>query len=284
MSNLKVKDGVGADKYLHARGIGSDADPHIQTNKDIMLAIAEGEVSGMSVVHKFGFSKVIGTSITPITTSGEYQTPTALTSIEILSSDVNDTSAGTGAQKVKIQGLTTAWASVEEEVTMNGTTPVALANQYFRIFRAFVSESGTYATSAASSHAGVLTIRTAGAGATWAEIGQVGTYGVGQTQIGVYTVPAGKTAYVQSKFITVDASKPVDIFMFQRPNADDVTTPFTGAIRVVQQHTGAAGVLNVHPATPLGPFLEKTDVGFMATVTTGTASASVDFEIILIDN
>lgn len=284
MSNLKVLDGAGLEKFLLARGAGSDADPFIQTNKNIFLDVAEGNVPGMSIVHKFGHNDLVGTSLVPVAHGGVYQTPATIQALELVSSDVNDTSAGTGARKVVIEGLGTGWAAQSETVIMNGITPVALANSYFRVFRAYVTESGTYATSAAGSHAGTLTLQGSGAGSVWAQIEVESGLGAGQSQVAMYTVPAGKTAYVLSKLITVETTKVVNVIMFKREHADDVTTPYTGCMRMVEQHTGVADTVAFSPSVPLGPFPEMTDIGFFAKVSTGTASVSIDFEILLVDD
>jgi hypothetical protein len=248
-----------------------------------LLDVARGKYEGLSVVHKFGRNEAVGTTPEPVSLTGVYQTPTVLTSIEIVSGSADDTAAGTGAQKVFIQGLSTDWELTSEIVTMNGTTPVALTNQYFRLFRSYVYESGTYATAAAPSHAGVITIRTAGAGASWLVINDVSVFAKGQSQCAVYTVPSGYTAYISGIDIHVEATKPATIFLFKREGADIVTSPYS-AMRLVKEWDGLDGSSNYSESAPLGPFPEKTDIGFMARVASGSARVAVDFEILLVQN
>jgi hypothetical protein len=242
-----------------------------------------GHYPGITIVHKFGKNAAVGTSYTPITISGFYRTPTALTSLEIVSSSADDAAAGTGARTVYIQGIGTGWAEVSETVTLNGTTAVDLANQYFRIYRAYVVTSGTYATSSAGSHAGDITIRVDGGGDTWATINGSSSFPKAQTEIGVYTVPAGYTAYVKEVYLDVESNKAADILMFQRPDADTVSAPYA-AMRVVQDFNGVEAEVIEQFSSPLGPFPASTDIGFMAKVASGTGSVSVDFEILLVED
>jgi len=246
------------------------------------IDVTRGAYEGLTVVHKFGRNDAVGTSIQPVALGGNYRTPSTLTSLEVVSDSANDTAAGSGARKVKVQGLSTGWVLTEEEITLNGTTPVALANQYFRIFRAFVSESGSYATQSTPSHAGQLTIQESGAGDEWTIINDVSVFAKSQSQIACYTVPAGYSAVVKSVWTHVESTKPANIYFFQRQDADVVSAPYS-AMRLVQEWDGVDGQANLAVDTPLGPFPSKTDIGFMAKVATGTAAVSIDFEIILIE-
>ena len=258
------------------------------SNKDFYIEVSKGNIPGHSIVNKFGRNGVVGTSLTFISISGQYQTPLASTTLEILSGSANDTAAGTGARKVKVVGLDATWNEVEVEVTMNGTTPVALGTQFLRVYRMFVSESGSYAAVTTPSHLGQITLRTSGAGATWCIIDTIeGTatgFGIGQTQVAGYTIPLGYTGYLLSKTVTVETTKPASVYFFKRENADDVATPFTGAMRLFEQNDGIAQPFNVSLKAALQSFPEKTDVGFFAKVGTGTASVSTEFQLLLVQN
>ena len=258
------------------------------SNKDFYLEVSKGNVPKHSIVNKFGRNGAVGTSLAFISISGQYQSPIAATSLEILSGSTNDTSAGTGARKVKVVGLDASWNEITVEVTMNGTTAVALGTQFIRVYRMYVSESGSYATISAPSHLGKITLRTSGAGATWCVIDTIeGTatgFGIGQTQVAGYTIPNGYTGYLLSKTVTVESAKPASIYFFKRENADDVTTPYTGVMRLFEQNDGIAHPFNVNLKAPLQVFPAKTDVGFFAKVGTGTASVSTEFQMLLIAN
>ena len=246
---------------------------------DYHVDISRGRIRGASIVHKFGHNEGIGTTYVPISDDGIYQTPTSLTSLELVSSDANDSSAGTGARTVIVEGIGENWEEVSETVTLNGITAVALTTDFLRVYRMYVETSGTYATQSAGSHVGILTLRVAGAGAEWASI-QVSGFPLGQTEIGAYTVPAGKVAFIRSVHIHVDSAKAVDITAFRRDGADAVVAPFS-PMRTWGQYHGVAGATDLKFEAPVGPFPACSDIGFMGKVASGTGSALVDFEILL---
>ena len=65
-------------------------------------------------------------------------------SVDVVSTDTNDTIAGTGAQKVMVVGLL-AGEWVSEEVSMNGTTDVPTTQFFDYIHRMYVSQAGAAA-------------------------------------------------------------------------------------------------------------------------------------------
>ena len=256
----------------------------MSTPSDFYFNLTTGSVRELEDFHKFGRNLTVGTALEPITTAGVYRTPTTLTSLEILSSSAND-GAGTnaGATKVIIVGIGPDWAEVTEEVELNGTTPVALVNQYFRIYRLFISETNVYGTVDAASHIGDLTLRETGGGDTWADLDNVAIHGRGQSQIACFSVPKGKRAYVRSTYMYVDTNKVCNIVFYQRDKADDVVAPYTGIMKVHIEFDGVSGQAIYNSPIPMGPFNECTDLIFMGSVASGTASVSVHFDIILVD-
>jgi len=133
-------------------------------------------------VDKFGHNPDVDTGTIPEDIwdgGGVYPWPTAAAATNIQSSDGNDTAAGTGARTVWIQGLDTNLALIAETATLNGVGAVALANQYYRVFRARVVTAGSGGV-----NAGDITITQGGT-----TIAQIST-GNGQTLMAIYTVPA----------------------------------------------------------------------------------------------
>lgn len=251
-------------------------------NQDFLLEVAKGNIAGHSLVNKFGFNDNVGATLQPVTDGAVYQTPTAATALEVVSSDAADGVAGAGARTVEVQGLDANFALKTETVTMNGTTAVALANTYTRIFRMLVKTSGTYATQSTGSHVGTLTLRTSGAGATWATIGlSAGNFPIGQTEIGCYTIPAGYTGYMISKHVSIESTKAPNVLWFRRENADDVAAPFD-SMRLFERHQGSAPEITYQPPAPAITLPAKTDVGAMAYLGTGSASVSIEFQILLV--
>lgn len=256
-------------------------------SRDFYLDVAQGQKKGYSTVHKFGRNEAVGTSLVPVCYGGVYQTPTATVTLEAISDDANDTAAGTGAQEITLEYLDSNFVEQTATIEMNGTSATSgTVAGVLRLFRLYVSRSGTYATASSASQNGTITVRVSGAGATWAQIPEVGTttFGVGQSLIGAYTVPAGKTAYILSTNISVDSGKAVDCYFFARNNADDISTPFTGILRSKNIYSGVtAGLYQVQHKT-YEAYTEKTDIGYLASVASGTADVSVEFELLLVDN
>lgn len=246
---------------------------------NFLIEVAKGHVPGHSLVHKFG-KGTVGTTLVPITNSLVYQTPTAAVALEFVSSDTNDTAAGTGAREITVQGLNSEWELITQVIATNGTTAVPIPTSLTRLFRWFVSASGTYATATANSHAGTLTVRVASAGATWSTIGIL-PRPIGQSQISCYTVPDGFRAFVFLQEIRVDSTKSADVIFLARDNADDVTAPFP-AMRMVANFIGISGIATADPNAPRNGFVAPADLMFMGKIASGTADIVVDFEILLV--
>jgi len=249
---------------------------------DFYTEVAKGNVEGHSVIHKFG-SAVLTSTQRVITQTGTYETPTAPVTLEILSDDANDTAAGIGAQQVMIIGLDLNYEEISFTAEMNGVTPVTLDADLIRLYRWYVNRSGSYADAATSSHVGVLSIQVSGGGTVW-DIMPNTPLPYGQSSIGAYTVPKGKTGYLLSKQIFVDSTKSADIFFFKRDHADDVTPPYSGTRRLIENEVGVAGTLTMNFRSPKGPFIGPCDVGFFGSVESNIAFTSVEFELLLVDS
>ena len=245
--------------------------------------VASGEIPGIDDIHKFG-SSVVGTTMQPITIGGAYQTPMSAVNLEFVSDDANDTSGGTGARSITIQGLGADWLDLEQVISTNGVAAVQLPSPMTRVHRWFVSPegTGTYATQFAGSHAGNLTLRVSGAGATWSVIPN-SPFPFSQSQIGVYSVPLGKTGFILSKKMGVDATKVADIYLFQRLKINVIAAPFE-PMKVVERDINITNPVPVNFTTPLGPFIGPCDVGFMGRVTLSTGTISCEFELLLLDS
>lgn len=236
------------------------------------------------VIFKFGRNAALTTSFTPVSIGGIYRTPqaSAATKLRVKAGNANDTAGGSGARAVYIEGLDETGARVNETLATAGESASAnTANDYIRIFRAYVTESGTYATSSAGSHSAAIVIENSAGTEDWLTI-DAASFPKGQSEIGVFTVPLGSNAFILESEIFVDASKPVDVLLFQRQGILDSAAPYD-AMRTVRSFIGVTGPVSSSSSVPLGPFPELTDIGFMAKGAT-TPSCSVDFTILLMDN
>lgn len=249
---------------------------------DFRLKVANGEITGLSLNQAFGCNPNVGTTFSVISADGVYRMPETAQALEIVSSDANDTSAGTGARTVLILGLDANFDQQVETVTMNGTTPVALANTYIRLTRAVVSSSGTYTQDTTGAHAGVITIRETGAGDTWASIQNDG-YPTGNTSMAAFTVPNGFTAQIYGAHFNVDSTKIGSASFVVRPNADDVAVPYSSSF--IPLTLGALDGFQYFTAGfPIGPLAEKTDFWFIGKVDVGVGEIDATLEILLTEN
>lgn len=249
-------------------------------------AIARGFVPGHSYIHKFGAINGLTTDLTPVCQGGFYRTPTSPVTLAAISTDADDTAAGAGAQQLTLEYLDSNFTEQTATIEMNGLTETTDSiSGVTRLYRAYISRSGTYATQASPSQQGTITIRVSGAGDTWAVIPQIGAgFGIGQSLIGSYTVPAGKTAYILRQTINVDANKPADVYFFKRENADDTGTPFTGVMRLQNQWIGVANAGLTFEHSSMEEYPALTDIGFLAKMQTGTGDVTVEFELFLVDD
>lgn len=253
---------------------------------DFLIDVSRGRVPGHSIVHKFGRNTSVGTTLVPICEGGIYRTPQvgSATALRIKAGgNANDTAAGSGAREVTLIGLDETGTEVTETLATNGASASsATTTTFIRLYRLFVSASGTYATATTGSHSGDIVIENSAGTEDWATISS-GVWAASQSEIGAYSVPLGKTAYVLSHAVNVDSSKNATVIFFQRQNILETSAPYT-AMREVYDFAPITELFHISPHSPLGPYPECTDIGFMGKINTGTAEIDVDFEILLIDN
>ena len=281
--NVSLTNGGNMKVSLEEFEAGFLTDPLPVTDyEDYFLEVQRGNRTGKSVVHKFGGSASIVAALVPVANSNTYNTPTTPVALEFVSSSGNDSSGGSGARQITVQGIqsATTWEQSTQTYSTNGVTPVAIGS-WLRIYRWFVSQSGTYASPTAGSHAGTLTIRVAGAGATWSTI-PITPFPLAQSQIAVYTIAKGKTGFFRSADVYVDSGKTLQVLCFQRPNADTVAAPFS-AMRLINHWVGVSGEMHYKPKYPNGPYVGPCDFGFMAQGTAVASDITVDFELEIVD-
>jgi len=113
--------------------------------------------------------------------------------LQVRSDSANDTAAGTGARTVVIVGLDANYAEVVDVVTLNGTTPVPCNFQFMRrnAFAVFSAGSGR-------TNAGNIILETTGAA-----LRDKISAAKGVQRSAHYTVPAGKTLWIQNFSFTM---------------------------------------------------------------------------------
>lgn len=245
------------------------------------LDVSRGNVQGVRVVHVFGRNTAIGETFTPVTRSGVYRTPqvSGATALRIKAGgNAADTANGSGARAVSLVGINAAGDLIEETLATAGASASApTAKTFIRLLDAQVVSSGTYATQAAPSHVGNIVIEAAAGGADWALISD-GSFPRGDTEIGVYTTPKGRSAYVQSIRLASDADKKANIVLFKRSGILEIAAPYS-AMTLVAEFPAVSGSVTVDYDPPLA-FPELTDFGFLASVSASTVDVTVAFDVI----
>ena len=246
------------------------------------LYLAMGKIPRHTIIHKFGRNASVGTSWTVVSSSGFFRTPTTPVTLEAVSTSVNDTDGGSGARSVTIEYLDTNFDIQTGTFTMAGTSASTTIAGVMRVNRAYVSHlsSGTYATQAAGSHAGTITIRESGGGQTWVSINLDNSFPMGQSLVCAYTVPANYIAYTRAFNYSVDSGKSTTIGFFKRDNADVVSGGAYEPMRIQNIYPGVTGTGSIIHSTyeAYGP---KTDIGFMA-YGPSTPNVTVEIELNLV--
>jgi hypothetical protein len=221
------------------------------------LQVSRGQIQGHRNVTVFGFNPDVDqtqVSVWPLPSLITF--PAAAIRMTVSSASANDTSAGTGARTIVVQGLDANYNEVTETVTMNGQTAVTMTAFLLRVNYAYVATAGSGNGAAGDIYIGTGTV-TAGVPATVYDIIKF-DYNV--TTTGSYTIPAGYTAYVsQGLFSTGQAggSNAVQGRLLSR-GTDNIRR--TAAITTI--NNGVANYVFEYPlAIPEKTTLEATAIG-----------------------
>jgi len=187
----------------------------VGTYEPFELQVARGQITGHEVLNVFGFASAVSTNFVSVwENNAAYVFPTVASTMVVSSSSASDT-----AVSVQIFGLDASYNRITEVVALNGTSDVATTKVYWRINNV-ITTVGTAA--------GTVYVKNAG-GTTYAQI----AIGNGKTNMSVFTVPAGYTAYMTQ---------------FDAFSSTSVTSGVFATIRALV--TSSTGVSNVVIAAP----------------------------------
>ena len=244
------------------------------------LLIARGLIDGTSQVNKFGENPSITAGTTEDCWDGSitYVFPTTATITHIR--QATDQVGTDGGATIELQGLDTNWALTVQTADLDATdttTEVELTTPLIRIFRKKVLANVVLAADVWSGATGM-------ASATAKSIIQAGN---NQTLMAIYTVPAGKTAYMTQYFAD------------NVPTASKVPDSVEFKLWMADRHNGYEFQLKHERAIPklgdgfiqtFNPYLkitQKTDIKISAKVVGGVGDDGhphAGFDLILIDN
>ena len=240
------------------------------------IPIAAGSVTGYKAIHKFGRNPNVGNAPETIWMYGGkyvYLDVGAASTLYAYSADAQDSASGDGARTITIQGLDNNFNEIEETVTVGGA---ATTLEFLRVYRAFVATAGSLNT-----NKGDVLISTAsgGGGTVLADIGTIGTgstFGLGQTQLALYTIPAGKRGYLTTWNVGLaPANNKATVLLKSRELNGD------GPFRTKDIVDLVGGNHHQNYSIPLR-FPEKTDIEILASGDTSSIISS-SFDIILVD-
>lgn len=157
------------------------------------LQVSRGQIQGHRNVTIFGFNPDVDTTqvtVWPLPTQVPF--PSAALQMTVSSTSANDTSAGTGARTIVVQGLDANYNEITETVTLNGQTAVTMAASFFRVNYAYVATAGSGGGAAGDIYIGTGVV-TAGVPATVYDIIK---FDYNNTTTGSYTIPAGYKGYL----------------------------------------------------------------------------------------
>ena len=191
----------------------------------LLHEIVRGRVPGVSFVTKFGSNLDVdeGTAEDIWSKGGMWVAPTDARVHNIVSADIADTLAGTGARTVQLEGLGSDWKFQIGTVTLDGTTPVATSESWRRIHRMEVLTAGTDET-----NQGIIKATAVAPDST---ITATIPAEAGETQMAIFTTPAG----------TVSLLLPPQ-FTIIRPGPPFNAVGGAGAIRIRKGADGAETV------------------------------------------
>lgn len=247
-------------------------------HSDFLIEVQKGNIAGHALKHKFGRNDAVPNATFEFINLLQFTAwpLSAATTVRVKAGNAADDTAGNGAREITIEGIDDSFNEITEAVATAGESASANTTaSFWRVHRAWVSAAGTYG--AANTAAVVIENSAGGTDLIQINIEE------GQSQFGGWTVPTGKTAYLLSALIHVDASKAADVAMYTRENIDDTTAPLSSK-RVMIYLDGIAGSQQFQPHSPMDGIPGKTDIWWEAEGSGAQTEVAVDFELLIVDD
>jgi len=231
-----------------------------QVPRKFDIEVARKSIPGYEAIQIAGNNPSVGTSFEDTwDPGGTFVYPTSEETWEIFSDNANDTSGGTGARSVLINGLDDSYIEQTEVITMNGISIVTTTRtDWFRITSVLVISSGSSQT-----NEGNITLRVSGGGSIRSLI----QTNLSRTFNGFFTVPSNKTLIVQQQIIRIPKNE--DITLRNNFLIDGTNTFINGGDIYIYQDQSTSLF------TSLPAFTEKTD--FRVLVKSTNLSVNINF-------
>ena len=244
-------------------------------NEPFELQVSRSEIANHRNVTVFGYNADVDTTeVTVWPLPSIIAHPAAALQMKVSSTNANDTSAGTGARTIIIQGLDANYAEITDTVTLNGQTEVLTSKSFLRVNYAYVATAGSTNSAAGDIYIGTGTV-TAGVPAT---VYNIIKYDFNNTVTGHYTIPAGYTGYLsQGLFSAGQASGSTQVRgRLLTAGTDNIRR--TAAVTTV--NNGVADYVFEYPLR----IEEKTDIEATGVGSAANNGVSCMFIILLVKN
>jgi len=232
------------------------------------LQVARGHITNHTGIGIFGYSGGIGNTSTPQTiwegannaTQNNYTYLTVASKLTVVSTSASDTGI------LFIAGTDANFNTLTEYITLTGTTPVTTVNTYFRVNVLYYTNG---------SNVGVITAKV-----STTVYGQINA-AVGQSQMGVYTVPAGYTFY--QTYLQANSTLANQAVLFQTQSIFNLasTINYNGYVINVSQNSEnlglspfSTGFFNIPFTVPIA-FPQGTDLQWQAKTNSGGINGAV---------
>ena len=237
------------------------------------IQVSRGQIAGHRAITVFGYNADVDqTEVTVWPYTGIVSYPSVAITLKVSSTSLLDTSGGTGARSVTIQGLDANYDEISEVVTLNGQTVVNTVNSYRRINFASVTTVGSTLSAQGDIFFGTGTV-TAGVPAT---VYNLIKFDYNNTVTGHYTVPAGHTAFLmQGNFSAGQDTGTTGV------RGRLLTIDATGIRRTAAVVTANNASIEYPFEFPI-PIPEKTDIEATATGQSQNNQASILFVLLLV--
>ena len=156
-------------------------------NSNFFLEAGKGNITGYGPIFFTGENENLDeTEQTLMARGGLYEFPSSAATVDVVSSDANDTAAGTGAQSIALFGLDSDYNEISEVVSTNGTSISTSTSLFLRV-------NGMSVASKGSGDSNIGTIDAKHGSNILSQI----LPDEGQARQAVQTVPAGHTWFPQ---------------------------------------------------------------------------------------
>ena len=226
------------------------------------LGIAKGQFQNISSIHKFGAvpsmsQNQTGTVWDVNNTSYPWSSFSSAGTLDVPSVNASD-----DGKSVVLVGLDSNYEALEETLTVSSSVTVTTSAEFIRIFRAYVIDGS-------DSNVGNINIQKGGT-----VVARI-TAGKSQTQMAIYTIPAGHSGYLLKGVATCQDGADATGDMFIRYFGQE-----TFRVGHSFEVCGDGGEYTYEFGVPIR-LPEKSDIDIRATMRSNNARLTAAFDLIL---